>query len=152
MSEFPFIGSWNFVEGVVYDDGKELFRYPDASLGVTTFLASGEMTAQLQMPAHASLSLVGDPSLITQEVFAFILQVVKAPIQGYIGYFGSYTVEGNRLDITIEGSATGSQVGEEEVRLWEVSGDELILSVPPQDVGGRTLTADIVWRRAGSQG
>ena len=72
----------------------------------------------------------------------------KAALDGYIGYFGRYTVDEEAATVThhIEGSATPNTIGEGLVRHYEVSGDRLTLRVmgdPP--AGGSGI---VEWERA----
>ena len=38
-------------------------------------------------------------------------------------------------------------VGTEQVRYFEVNGDELLLRTPPIEIGGTTLVNDLTWVR-----
>jgi hypothetical protein len=71
----------------------------------------------------------------------------KVALDGYIGYFGRYTVDEEVATVThhVEGSITPSTIGEELVRHYEVSGDRLTLRVAgdPSAGGG----SGIVWER-----
>ena len=69
----------------------------------------------------------------------------KAALDGYIGYFGRYTVDGKAATVThhVEGSARGNDIGEDLVRHYEVSDDSLTL----RPVGDQVAGAGIVWER-----
>lgn len=50
-----------------------------------------------------------------------------AIFKGYIAYYGTYTVDSANITVQVEGAWDPTQVGEPQVRPYELSGDTLII-------------------------
>jgi hypothetical protein len=71
----------------------------------------------------------------------------KATVQGYLGYFGTYALNGSDLVFHIEGSSFPNWNGAEQKRTnVTITGDELKYSQPTPSAGGSPVV--IVWKRA----
>jgi hypothetical protein len=46
---------------------------------------------------------------------------------GYIAYYGTYTVDASNISVRVEGAWDPSQVGTDQVRPYELRGDKLII-------------------------
>lgn len=70
----------------------------------------------------------------------------KAALDGYIGYFGRYTVDEKAATVThhVEGSGMGNNIGEDLVRDYQLSGDRLTLRVAGSQASSGS---GIVWER-----
>ena len=74
---------------------------------------------------------------------------IKAAFEGYGAYFGTYEIhEAEGFVIHhVEGSLFPNNVGTEQKRFFEFSGDKLILKPPPRQVGGAQVAPRITWQR-----
>ena len=71
----------------------------------------------------------------------------KATVEGSLGYFGTYSVEGTDLKMHIDGSSFPNWTGTDQKRTnVAVNGDELRYTQPTPSTGGSETT--IIWRRA----
>jgi hypothetical protein len=71
----------------------------------------------------------------------------KATVEGYIGYFGTYSLNGKDLLLHIEGSSFPNWNGTDQKRTnITITGDELKYTQPTPSGGG--TAAPIVWKRA----
>ncbi len=50
-----------------------------------------------------------------------------AIFNGYIAYYGPYTIDAKNIGVTVEGGLDPSQVGTAQVRPYELKGDTLII-------------------------
>jgi hypothetical protein len=73
-----------------------------------------------------------------------------AAFKSLLAYSGKYRTEGNKIVINVDIAADEGWNGTEQVRYYEVDGDELHIEVPPQpyaNFGGRVLRGILVWKR-----
>jgi hypothetical protein len=107
--------------------------------GALMFDTNGHFSAQFMkadLPKYASNSRIqGTP------------EEYKATVQGYLGYFGTYALNGTDLVFHIEGSSFPNWNGAEQKRVnVTMTGDELKYSQPTPSAGGAPVV--IVWKRA----
>ena len=137
-----FVGSWRLVssEGrssdgsVTYDWGKE-------PIGRAMFDDAGRLSLHLVRPNRRNFQS-GDflrpaPDELT-EAFS-----------GYFGYFGSYTVDEDEGVVTfhVDGAAYPNYIGTDQVRNYEIVGNQLILTTPPERAGGVDVVYVVTWER-----
>jgi hypothetical protein len=68
----------------------------------------------------------------------------KAVVQGSVGFWGRWSVEGSNLVLAIDGSTYPNWVGQRQERSLKIVADELSYSTPPAKGGGSTT---LVWKR-----
>ncbi len=75
---------------------------------------------------------------------------VRAAFEGFLGYFGTYSVDWAAGTVThhVRSASFPNWAGTEQVRYFRAEGRRLALSAPPIGVGGRQVTATLVWERA----
>jgi hypothetical protein len=75
---------------------------------------------------------------------------VRAAFNGYIAYFGTYSVDESKHAVThhVVGASLPNWVGIDLVRLYafDESG-RLRLATPPIEIGGRSLEYVLLWDR-----
>jgi lipocalin-like protein len=132
-----FIGTWKLVaiEGQQRRDRVGLIMYD----------TTGHMTAQI-MPLDRPKFASGNRQQATQEE-------LKAALDGYIAYFGPYEVnEAEGVVIHhLEASIIPNQVGSDNIRYYEFSGDRLTL-IPTNMVDGKLTPKSsarirLIWER-----
>jgi hypothetical protein len=138
-----FIGVWKLVSAEARRPNGEVvpYRYGAGSIGYIMYDATGHMAVQL-MQSNRPKFASGDPDQGTAEE-------IKAAFDGYGAYFGTYEiheVEGFVIH-RVEGSLFPNNVGTEQKRFFEFSGDQLILQPPPRQVGGEQVSPRIIWQR-----
>ena len=74
---------------------------------------------------------------------------VRAAFDGFIAYFGTYTVDATKGIVThhVRAASYPNWVGGDQVRYYKFDGTRLVLSTPPIQMGSRPLTTVLVWQR-----
>jgi Lipocalin-like domain len=74
---------------------------------------------------------------------------LKDAFDGYFAYFGRYTVDERAGTVThhLEGGSYPNFVGTDQRRLFMLQGDRLVLSAPPERMGGSEVTYVATWER-----
>jgi hypothetical protein len=123
-------GTWTLVSAEAFGPSPK---------GVLMFDANGHVSAQLMksdLPKYAA----NNRTQGTAEEY-------KATVQGFISYFGTYSVNGTDLIFHIEGSSYPNWTGTDQKRSsLTLSGDELKWTNPAPSAGG--APAVVVWKRA----
>jgi hypothetical protein len=138
-AEFPraaqvrFVGTWMLAalggEGVLVE------RLGTNPVGILVYDTSGNMSVQIMNREHGRLPLGTDKD-------------IKAAFQSYVGYFGKYSIDLEERSIThhVAGSLYPRDVGRDFKRLYEFSGDQLIL-IATGLIAGDPIAAHLVWKR-----
>lgn len=124
------VGTWTLVSAEAYGPNPK---------GVLMFDADGHFSSQFMkadLPKYASNSRTqGTP------------EEYKATVQGYLGYFGTYALNGTDLVFHIEGSSFPNWNDTDQKRTnVTITGDELKYSQPTPSAGGAPIV--VVWKRA----
>ena len=137
-----FVGAWRLVSYSAVTSGGEMFypMGPDAR-GSIVYDAGGRMAVQLGDPGRAAFAS-GDPGAATDSE-------VRAAFDGYLAYFGTYTVDAGRGAVVhhLEMSLDPNWIGGDQVRYFDLRGDRLTLKSPPMLVGGVERLLTVVWER-----
>lgn len=129
------VGTWMLValggEGVLVE------RLGTNPVGILVYDASENMSVQIMNQEHGRLPLSTDKD-------------IKAAFQSYVGYFGKYSIDLEERSIThhVVGSLYPRDVGRDFKRLYEFSGDQLILTATGL-IAGDPIAAHLVWERTG---
>jgi hypothetical protein len=138
-----FIGTWQLVKAeALRPNGDAIpYRYGAGSIGYIMYDATGHMAVQLMQPNR--------PKFASGDLDKGAPEEIKAAFDGYGAYFGTYEIheaEGFVIH-RVEGSLFPNNVGTEQKRFFEFSGDHLILKPPPRQAGGEHISPRITWRR-----
>ena len=138
-----FIGTWRLVSAEAQRPNGEVtpYRYETGSIGYIMYDATGHMAVQLMQPNR--------PKFVSGNLDKGSPEEIKAAFAGYGGYFGTYEIheaEGFVIH-KVEGSLFPNNVGTEQKRFFEFSGDKLILKPPPLQVNGEQVSPRITWQR-----
>ena len=139
-----FTGTWRLLacEGQ-WSDGRISKPYGDGPGGLLIYDGQGRFSGQImarERPAFATGNLLKGSDA-----------EVRAAFEGYVAYYGSYTVdEATGLMIhLVEGSFFPNWIGERQVRKFEFTGDgRLQLSTLPIKGARADLTIVLLWERA----
>ena len=138
-----FIGTWKLVSAEAQRPNGEVvpYRYRAGSIGYIMYDATGRMAVQL-MQANRGRFASNDQDKGSPEE-------IKAAFDGYGAYFGSYEIhEAEGFVIHhVEGSIFPNNVGTDQKRFFEFSGDKLILKPPPRQIDGEQVSPRITWQR-----
>jgi hypothetical protein len=138
-----FVGTWRLFSCETRDsNGVVKFPFGDRPGGQLMYDASGNMSAQLMRENRARFA-ARDPVRATDAE-------VRDAYDGYIAYFGSYSVDEVKQAIThhVHGASFPNWVGVDLVRscVFDESG-RLRLSTPPIEMGGESVEYVLVWER-----
>jgi len=138
-----FVGTWKLVSAQFRDqDGKIIYPYGENAIGMIIYDAGGRMCVQLARPDR--------PPFASGELFNGSPEEARATVEGYLGYFGTYTVDDHQGFVThhIQGCSFPNWMGEDQRRGYTFSGNRLTLSTPPMPAAGGSLTGLLIWERA----
>ena len=65
----------------------------------------------------------------------------------FLAYAGRYSVAGDHVTHHVEVASVENWVNTDLVRRIKIQGDRMTLITPPQSVGGRMQTTELVWER-----
>jgi hypothetical protein len=127
------VGAWSPVSQYVEQSGQRLEPFGPNPKGIVIYQADGHFVLYLQKPDL--------PKFASNNRLAGSADENKAIVQGTITYFGHYSIDENsaRMQIHYDGSTFPNWDGEDQVRLVEVSGDQLEITSPVSAVGGGTV-------------
>ena len=93
----------------------------------------------------------GRPNYASGDILGGTPDEIKSAAEGYVAYFGAYEVneDEGRIVHHVEGSLYPNWMGDDQMRLFEFSGDALTLKTPPIAAGGLEITGILVWKRVG---
>ena len=76
---------------------------------------------------HASVQIMTTPPQTIATPDSPTPDEALAIFNAYIAYYGTYTVDSTSITVQVEGALNPTQVGSAQVRLYELSGDTLII-------------------------
>ena len=141
MTTVQFIGAWKLVSTEFRDaDGNPHHPYGQNPSGILMYDANGYMSSQIMR--------IDRPRLSANSVLRATGAEIRATVEGYDAYFGTYDVDPAKGTIThhVEGSLLPHWHGTDQTRFYEFSDDRLTLRTPPQRFGA-VLSGTFVWER-----
>ncbi len=141
-SAADFVGAWTLVS-LEFRDGEGRVQHPWGTgvIGQLRYDAHGNMSAILMRPDR--------PRFASEDLQRGTDAEVRAAFDGFLAYFGTYAVDAAKATVThhVRAALYPNWVGRDQVRHFEFDGPRLVLSTPPLQVGGRSLTTTLVWER-----
>jgi Lipocalin-like domain len=137
-----FVGTWRLISFVGRDaEGRETSTYGPKPLGVLMYDKGGRMSVQIARSDRRPFE--------SGDLFRAGPEELKEAFDGYFGYFGRYTVDERAGTVThhIEGGSFPNFVGTDQRRVFRWQGDHLVLSTPPERMGGSDITYVATWER-----
>lgn len=126
------IGAWKLVTIEVAADGKVMLPYGERPLGRLSYDEAGRTSAQVMRPGRQSS--VTDPSTVSRANEDELRQIAD----GYVGYYGTFTIDRGTLVHHIEACTLPAWVGTDQKREYELAGNQLLLKFG---------TNKLVWER-----
>jgi hypothetical protein len=134
-----FVGSWRLVsiEGL-----NQIVKGKPS--GIIMYDNTGHMSVQVTLGDKPVFPALGAKATEHEKAAAF---------DNYIAYYGTYTFEPENGIVIhhLEGSHVPSQIGQDNIRYFEFSGNRLTLSVANDGKGGRLARADssahVTWEK-----
>ena len=137
------VGTWTLVSWEQTNpDGSKFQQFGATPKGIAFFDPAGHYIISVMRADRANYA-IGNFGQIAQ----ITAEEGKATAQATITYFGAYSVsEAERtIAIHVEASSFPNWNGTDQKRLFEVTQDQLKLTVHPLSGG----TVDVLWKRAG---
>lgn len=127
------VGTWSAVSQYVEQYGNKLEPFGSDPKGMVVYDSGGRFILVLQ---RGSL-----PKFASNNRMTGTAEENRAIVQGSIAYFGRYSVNESehKLNLHYDGSTYLNWDGEDQVRLIDISGDELKMVSPVSAVGGGTV-------------
>jgi hypothetical protein len=124
-----------------YENGDIEYPFGKKAVGQISYDTAGNMSA-IVMKSDC-------PTFISGERLKGTDAEVRATFEGFIGYFGTFTVDTAKGTVThhVRGASFPNWVGGDQVRHFKIEGAWLTLSMPPKLSGGRRSENIIVWER-----
>ena len=137
-----FVGFWRLVSYESRDTaGTVAYPLGHGTVGLLAYDDLGNMSAMLMKPDR--------PAFVSSDPHRGTDAEVRAAFEGFAGYFGTYTVDPGNGTVThhVRAASFPNWVDGDQVRFYKFDGARLVLSTPPMQVGGRSLTWVLVWER-----
>jgi hypothetical protein len=137
-----FVGAWRLGSyTAVTSSGETIHPMGPNARGRIIYDAGGRMAVQIGDSGRASFAGADPGAAADAEV--------RAAFNGYLAYFGTYTVEPGRGAVVhhLEMSLNPNWIGVDQVRYFDLQGDRLTLKTPPMVVGGVERVSTLVWER-----
>jgi hypothetical protein len=127
------VGTWIAVSQYVEQGDKRLEPFGSDPKGMVVYDADGRFSLVL---LSATL-----PRFASNNRLTGTAEENRAIVQGSMAYFGRYTVDERQKKLLIhyDGSTFPNWDGKDQVRLIEISGDEMNIVSPASAVGGGTV-------------
>ncbi len=139
-----FIGAWKLVSSQFRDEtGKVIYPYGENAFGLIMYEPGGRMSVHIIRADR--------PPFASGDLFRGSPDEIKAALEGYIGYYGTYTIDESEGTIAhhVEGSAFPNWIGGVQKRYYLFEGNRLTLRTPPIPASGSSLTGILIWERLG---
>lgn len=136
------VGTWRFTSfSDEFEDGRVQFPYGRDVAGGLIYTSNDLMSLQLMSDPRPTL-----PETPTTEE-------LRGALEGYIAYFGTYTVDEAEKVIVhhVRGSNSPSMVGTRQERPFELAGDRLTLRPYPFKTDGVVTRRTVVLERVGER-
>ncbi len=140
MSTNPFVGTWRLISNETKDDSGEVSHpFGKDATGYVIYSEDGYVALTIMGPNRGNF-----PSA---DLRAGSLEDKQAAFDSYLTYCGTYEVIGDKVVHHLELSLFPNWTGGDQERLFQFSGDQLILGTPPLALGGAKRTLRVVWQR-----
>ena len=138
-----FVGTWKLVSIEERRPNGEAVPSPYGAnpVGFIMYDTTGRMAVQIMRPDR--------PRFASGEADQGTPEESKAAFDSYGAYFGTYEVQEAEGFVIhhVEGSLFPNNVGTDQKRFFELSGDQLVLKPPPRQVGSEQHTLRVTWQR-----
>ncbi len=140
MPTSSFVGAWRLVAGeTITGSGEINHPFGEDAAGYLIYSPDGYMSVHIMQANRNNFASAdfraGNPN-------------EKAAAFGtYLSYCGTYEVKGDQVVHHIEISLFPNWSGTDQTRIFELSGDELIIRTAPMTIEGMEQTAQLIWRR-----
>jgi hypothetical protein len=94
------------------------------------------------------VAVANRPNFLASDLFGGTVEEKVAAAETFQSYCGTYELRGDKVVHHVEVSSFPNWVGTDQVRIVDLTGDQLSLSSVPFVIGGALQSAHLFWRRA----
>jgi hypothetical protein len=141
MPEHTLVGTWDLVSyTIMNEEGVKIAEpFGPSPRGLLIYTKNGFMSGQLMSTSRPQWRSDLPRKASTEE---------KAiALDTYLSYCGTYEQQGDRVIHHVVTSLIPNWVGTDQIRLMQLDGNLLTLSVPPILGKGKTRRVQLIWRR-----
>ena len=141
-SPISLVGTYRLVSFETrYEKGDIQYPFGKDAVGQLSYDSAGNMSAFVMQPDR--------PKFTSGDRLQGTDAEVRAAFEGFVGYFGTYTVNAVKGTVThhVLGAFLPNWVGGDQIRYYKIEGVRLTLSMPPSLSGGQRSENIIVWER-----
>jgi hypothetical protein len=142
MGNDSIVGAWRLVTFEFRkEDGDVIHPFGAEMRGSFIYTETGRFSVQLMR--------IDRPRFAISDQLRGTPEEIEAGYKGSISYFGTYQVdiENKAINHYVEGSIFPNMEGTQQIRLFELKENQLILKTPPFNVGGERVTGLLQWER-----
>lgn len=142
MSTEQLVGTWQLVSAQYRRaNGEAIEIYGEKPVGILMYDANRYMAVQIMRRNR--------PNFAAADRLGGTPEQIQAAFRGYLAYFGRYTIDETQRTVThhIQGALLPNWVGVDQVRFYELNGNQLTLRTPPLMIGGSEAVGYLVWER-----
>lgn len=127
------VGTWRLVSFEDVDGGQAVHRYGEKPLGIFIYTADGHVAIQIANPANpvcvAPAVKNGPGRKDNLPVPACTADEMRALVDGYVAYWGTYTVDAAAGIVThhVVSSLANGYAGTDQQRPFRLEGDRLVI-------------------------
>ena len=142
MDKEQFIGVWKLISNE--------YRSEDGEL---TYILGRETIGQLMYDGKRNMSAqlfnVRRPKFTLNDWLKGTPEEIKTAFEGCRCYFGTYDVDEEKKIVThhVQGSSFPNDMGMDNVRYYEFSGNRLTLRTVPILMAGKKVVGKLIWER-----
>lgn len=114
------VGTWKLISAEDRASGSDPWKpytFGNPPSGYFIYDATGHASIQIMTTPPQKIATPDSPTLAE----------ALAIFNGYIAYYGTYTVDAKNITVQVEGAWDPSQVGSAQARPYQVKGDKLII-------------------------
>jgi hypothetical protein len=134
------VGRWRLLAWEIKDDRGDVVRpLGDDAEGLLIYAEDGSMSVQIvaaDRPPLGGVDPLGGAEAERAQAYSTCL-----------AYAGRYEARGDTIVHLVDVSLFPDWTGDEQVRLLELTGDEVTLRTVPMAAGDRTVTVELRWTR-----
>jgi hypothetical protein len=127
------VGTWRLVSFEDVEDGKTIRRFSDKPLGLFIYTADGHMAIQIANPANPRCMAPGKKNGAGRKddlpVPACSPEQMQALLDGYVAYWGTYTVDAAAGVVIhhVKSDISNGYAGTDQRRPFRLDGDHLVI-------------------------
>ncbi len=137
-----FVGTWRLVSIKARSEKGEIsYPFSPKAIGQIMYTIDGRMSVFVIQPER--------PPFASGDMRAGTDSEVRAAAEGFLGYFGTYSVDTAKAIVThhIQGAFLPNWEGRDQIRYYKMEGNRLTLSSPMLVFAGQRCELIVDWER-----